>query len=122
MDSTIMNYPLTLNHILERMNILFPTVEVVSRLPDKSYKTRTYGEIYRRARALAEALNKAGYSNGDRIATLCWNHATNFEAYYGIPAAGCIMHTLNLRLGASDIAYIANQMCCCRCSNSSRTR
>ncbi len=108
MKSTIMDYPLTLNHLLERMRILFPTVEVVTRHPDKSYSTQTYGDTYRRARALAEALNKAGYKDGDRIATLCWNHGVHFEAYFGIPAAGCVMHTLNLRLSPHDIAYIAN--------------
>jgi fatty-acyl-CoA synthase len=30
------------------------------------------------------------------------------EAYFGIPAAGGVVHTLNLRLGAPDLAYIVN--------------
>ncbi len=60
MLGTMMNYPLTLVHILERAGKLFPDVEVLSRLPDRSLDRSTYGEVYRRARALAEALQKAG--------------------------------------------------------------
>ena len=41
------------------------------------------------------------------MATLAWNHSTHLECYYGIPAAGGVMHTLNLRLGPADIGYIA---------------
>src|SRR5262245_4131414 len=52
MHSTIMNYPLTLVHILERAKLLFPNVEIVSRRPDKSLHRQTYGDFYRRARAL----------------------------------------------------------------------
>ena len=41
MHSTIMNYPLTLVHFLERANQLFPKVEIVSRKPDKSLHRQT---------------------------------------------------------------------------------
>jgi fatty-acyl-CoA synthase len=37
-----------------------------------------------------------------------WNHYAHLEAYLGIPVAGAVMHTLNLRLAPKDIAYIAN--------------
>ena len=45
---------------------------------------------------------------GDRVATLCWNHHAHLECYFGIPAAGGVMHTLNLRLAADEIGWIAN--------------
>src|SRR5262249_9977060 len=45
---------------------------------------------------------------GDRVATLMWNHSTHLEAYFGIPAAGGVIHTLNLRLHPDELAYIAN--------------
>ncbi|MEO7500887.1 MAG: AMP-binding protein, partial [Casimicrobiaceae bacterium] len=41
-------------------------------------------------------------------ATLCWNHHAHLEAYFGIPAAGGVMHTLNLRLSPDEIGYIAH--------------
>ena len=108
MLGTMMNYPLTLTHILERAGKLFPEVQVLSRLPDRSLHHYTYADVYRRARLLAEALLKAGIRRGDRVATLMWNHYAHLEAYLGIPAAGAVMHTLNLRLSPHDLAYIAN--------------
>ena len=107
MQSTMMNVPLSLNHLLERAGTLFAGNTVVSRLPDKSLRTHTYGEIYRRALALASALQALGLKPGDRVATLCWNHHAHLECYFGIPAAGGVMHTLNLRLAADEIGWIA---------------
>src|SRR3984893_3141800 len=108
MQGTMMNYPITLVHLLERAGKVFPEGEIVSRLPDRSLHRCTYRDFYRRARALAGALQKAGLQRGDRVATLMWNHYAHVEAYFGIPAAGAVTHTLNLRLAAQDIAYIAN--------------
>ena len=107
MKTTMMDMPLSLNMILERAGKLFAGVEVITRRPDRSLHATTYGAVYRRARQLAQALVKAGLKPGDRVATLCWNHATHMEAYFGIPAAGGVVHTLNLRLFPEDIAYIA---------------
>ncbi len=108
MRSTMMDYPLTLVHLLERAGRYFPTTEIVSRLPDRSLHRYTYGDFYSRSRALAAALTRAGMSKGDRVATLMWNHYAHLEAYFGIPVAGGVVHTLNLRLYPDDIAYIAN--------------
>ena len=108
MQGTMMHYPLTLSHSLERAGKYFPDVEIVSRRPDHALHRYTYSDLYRRARALAEALQKAGLKRGDRVATLMWNHHAHLEAYFGIPIAGGVLHTLNLRLAPSEIAYIAN--------------
>jgi fatty-acyl-CoA synthase len=105
---TMMNYPLTLTAILERAGRYFCDVEVVSRLPDKSIHRSTWGEVYGRARQLAECLQSAGLKKGDRVATLMWNHYVHLEAHFGGPAAGGILHALNLRLHPDEIAYIAN--------------
>ncbi len=107
MQSTMMDVPLSLNHLLERAGTLFGGNEIVSRLPDKSLRRHTYGEFYRRTRALASALQKLGLKSGDRVATLCWNHHAHLECYFGIPAAGGVMHTLNLRLSPDEIGWIA---------------
>jgi fatty-acyl-CoA synthase len=108
MDGLMMNYPLTLVHLLERVNQLFGKVEVVSREPDQSIHRYTYADFYRRARRLAGALSKAGLRRGDRVATLMCNHYPHLEAYFGIPACGGVVHTLNLRLHPDELAYIAN--------------
>jgi fatty-acyl-CoA synthase len=108
MQGTMMSYPLTLVHLLERAGKIFPESEIVSRLPDRSLHRHAFADFYRRARALAGALQQAGLQRGDRVATLMWNHYAHLEAYFGIPAAGGVTHTLNLRLAPRDIAYIAN--------------
>jgi len=107
MRGQMMDFPLTLTPILERAGRLFANREICSRMPDKSIHRTTYGDFHRRALALAEALTRAGLQRGDRVATLMWNHAWHLESYFGIPAAGGVLHTLNLRLHPDDIAYIA---------------
>ena len=107
MQTTMMNAPLSLNHLLERAGQIFHGNDIVSRLPDKSLKRHSYAEYYRRTRALAAALLELGLQKGERVATLCWNHHAHLEAYFGIPAAGGVMHTLNLRLSPEEIGWIA---------------
>ncbi|GIW38591.1 MAG: long-chain-fatty-acid--CoA ligase [Meiothermus sp.] len=108
MQSTMMDFPLTLPHLLERAGKLFPKEEIVTRLPDKSLHRYTFGDFYQRSRRLASALQKAGLQKGDRVATLSWNTYAHLEAYFGVPVAGGVLHPLNLRLHPSDIAYIIN--------------
>jgi len=105
--TTMMPVPLSLNRLMEHAGQLFPESEIVSRLPDKSLRRHRYADWYRRTRALAAALKKLGLRKGDRVATLCWNHHAHLECYFGIPAAGGVMHTLNLRLAPDDIGWIA---------------
>ncbi len=107
MHTTMMSVPLSLNHLLDRAGKLFPDNTLVSRRPDKSLVTHTYGQWHRRTRALASALQRLGLKKGDRVATLCWNHHAHLECYFGIPAAGGVTHTLNLRLSPAEIGYIA---------------
>ncbi|MEN9314883.1 MAG: hypothetical protein RIS35_1276 [Pseudomonadota bacterium] len=108
MKSTMMSAQLSLNTVFERAGKMFPQQEIVSRLPDKSFRKHTFAEYYGRTRALAAVLKKLGLRKGDRVATLCWNHHAHLEAYFGIPAAGGVMHTLNLRLSADEIGWIAH--------------
>jgi fatty-acyl-CoA synthase len=108
MLGTMMRYPLTLNCLLERMGQQFAPIEVVARMPGKSVHRTTYGACYRRARALAEMLKKVGLQRGDRVATLMWNQHIHLESYLGVPAAGGVLHTLNLRLAPHELAYIVN--------------
>jgi fatty-acyl-CoA synthase len=107
MRGLMMDFPLT--PILERAGKQNSSIEVVSRRPDGSIARTTYGQIYKRARRLARALELAGMARADRVATLIWNHAGHLECYLGVPVAGGVLHTLNLRLHPRELAYIANQ-------------
>src|SRR5215210_1823121 len=104
----MMDFPLTLPTILRRAETYFRDKEIVTRLPDKSFHRYTYADFGRRARRLAVALTELGLERGDRVATLCWNHYQHLEAYFGVPCAGFVLHTLNLRLHPNDLAFIAN--------------
>lgn len=102
-----MDFQLTLAPILERAATLYPKVQVVSRRPDRSLERITYADMATRARKLSAALIAAGLQPGDRVATLMWNHGVHLEAYFGIPLAGGVLHTLNLRLPPRLLAFIA---------------
>jgi fatty-acyl-CoA synthase len=108
MKSTMMQFPLTLAHILSRAGKLFARSEIVSRLPDKSLHRYRYADFHRRALALGGALQQLGLRRGERVATLMWNHYAHLEAYFAVPCAGGVLHTLNLRLHSDDVAYIVN--------------
>src|SRR5437868_11246210 len=107
-DGLMMDFQLTLPHLLRRSEAFLGNGEIVTRMPDKSLHRTTYRETMGRAKQLAVALQKLGLERGDRVATLCWNHSQHHEAYFGIPCAGFVLHTLNLRLHPSDLAYIAD--------------
>lgn len=107
MKSTMMDFQLTLVPLLDRAAKLFPGVKIVSRMPDRSLQRCTYSDLANRARRLARALIAAGLQRGDRVATLMWNHSVHLEAYFGIPLAGGVVHTLNLRLAPTQLALIA---------------
>ena len=108
LQGQMMDFPLTLTHFLERARTMFPRSEVVSRRPDRSLHRYTYADFYRRTCRLANVLAKLGVEPGDRVATLCWNHNQHLEAYFAAPAMGAVVHTLNLRLHPSELAYIAS--------------
>ena len=108
MRGTMMDFPLTLPAILERSGKLFHRVAIVSRRPDCSIRRTTYGAFYRRARRLADAMTKLGLRPGDRVASMMWNHSGHLEAFFGVPCAGGILHTLNLRLHPHELATIIN--------------
>jgi fatty-acyl-CoA synthase len=107
MLSTMMDYPLVLDRILDRAAAVFPRVELVSRRPDRSLARHTYTDLHKRAYALAAGLQRSGLREGDRVATLMWNHHAHLEAYFGVPLAGGVYHTLNLRLSPDELTGIA---------------
>jgi fatty-acyl-CoA synthase len=108
MDALMMETPLTLATIFDRAGRYFGKAELVSRRPDKSLDRTTYGQFHARAQKLANALRRLGLRQGDRVATLAWNHSRHLEAYFAVPLAGGVLHTLNPRLSGADLAYIMN--------------
>lgn len=106
-DATMMDFPLTTQMIMRRGARLFGDSSV-STFDGSDLKRKSFAEVADRAARLATALRMIGIRPGEAVATLCWNTHAHLEAYLAVPAMGCVLHTLNLRLFPDQIAYIAN--------------
>jgi fatty-acyl-CoA synthase len=107
MQGLMMDYPLTLQHVLDRAVRLFRRKEIVT-VTDGEPHRYTYEAWGERVAKLAHALKLAGVRDDDRIATFGWNTYRHFELYFAIPCIGAVLHTLNIRLFAEQIVYIIN--------------
>ncbi|MBV0924579.1 long-chain fatty acid--CoA ligase [Halomicroarcula limicola] len=97
--------PQTLRPFLWRAAQLYPETEVVSRTHD-GITRYDYGTYADRVAQLANALDAAGYGDGERLGTFCWNHHRHFETYFGIPGMGAQLHTINPLLPDKHVQYI----------------
>ena len=66
----------------------------------------TYAEMLARCRRLASALAAAGVGPGDTVAVLAPNIPEMLEAHYGVPMAGAVLLTINIRLDAPAVGFI----------------
>ncbi len=105
MHGLMMDYPLTLTHMLERSAKLFPTKEIASRMPDGMHRY-SYADFHARVHKVARILDRLGVQPGDRIGSLCWNSFRHLELYFAVPCFGAVLHTLNLRLPSDQLTYI----------------
>lgn len=65
----------------------------------------TYEEFMKRVYATARGLVKLGVKKGDKVAVLDWDSMRYLEAYYAIPLAGGVLHTVNIRYPPDLIFY-----------------
>jgi fatty-acyl-CoA synthase len=70
--------------------------------------TFTYAQFLERCLRLGSALRRMGVAEGGRVAVLAPNSHVLLEAHYGVPFAGAVLVALNVRLTASDLAYIVS--------------
>ncbi len=104
----MMDYPLTLDCILEHANRMYPHKKIKTKLPDGSLHEYRYADLYQRVKRLGNLLESLGVETGDRVATFAWNSFEHLEFYFGIPGAGAVCHTLNIRLSPEQLVYIIN--------------
>jgi fatty-acyl-CoA synthase len=102
------DWPLLVHKIIDHAALYHGDREVVTRSVEGPIHRTNYREIRRRARRVASALERLGLEPGDRIATLGTNTWRHLEAWYGIAGMGGVYHTLNPRLFADQLVYIAN--------------
>jgi fatty-acyl-CoA synthase len=108
MRGLMMDYPLTIDRILEHANRMYPHKRISTRLPDSSMHRYTYADLYKRVKRLCNVLVGLGVQPGDRVATFAWNNYQHLELYYAVPCAGAVCHTLNIRLSLEQLAYVTN--------------
>ncbi|RED45770.1 acyl-CoA synthetase [Aestuariispira insulae] len=101
--------PTPANHVpLSPLSFLKRTKDVY---PDRTaliYGTRRYSwaECYQRCVRLSGALKKHGVGKGDVVSLFAANTPELFEAHFGVPMAGAVLNTINIRLDADTVAYI----------------
>lgn len=66
--------------------------------------TLSYGELERRAAALAVSFRAAGYTSGDRIATLTGNSSDHVVVFFACAKAGLVLVPLSWRLAPKELA------------------
>ena len=106
LNGLMMDYPLTLDVILDHARRMTPQKTIKTQLPDGSWHEYTYADFYRRVKRLGNVLETLGIEAGDRVATFAWNSFEHLELYFGIPGAGAVCHTLNIRLSHEQLKTI----------------
>jgi acyl-CoA synthetase (AMP-forming)/AMP-acid ligase II len=104
----MMSQPLLISTIIEFAARHYATSEIVSQRVEGDLHRYTFRDCHRRAKRLANALLGLGVRPGERVATLAWNGYRHLEAYYGVSGSGAVLHTVNPRLHAEQLAYICN--------------
>ncbi|MEU4673635.1 long-chain fatty acid--CoA ligase [Amycolatopsis sp. NPDC023774] len=95
--------PLTIAHILERAERLYAHKHVTTAGGERL----TYAEVAGHARRLATALDSLGVAAGARVATFASNSRRHLELYLAVPATKRVLHSINIRLSAEHLEYIA---------------
>ncbi|MCX4828211.1 long-chain fatty acid--CoA ligase [Streptomyces sp. NBC_00006] len=109
MLSTMQDVPLTVTRILQHGARVHGSSQITTWTGEAEPHRRSFREAAERANQLANALrDELGVREDDRVATLMWNNAEHVEAYFAVPCMGAILHTLNLRLPAEQLAWIVN--------------
>jgi fatty-acyl-CoA synthase len=95
----------TMRPLLWRAANFYPNKQIVSRTHTGENRYN-YSSYSNRVNRLAHALTEYGIQQGDRVATLSWNHHKHFETYFSVPLIGAQLHTINPLLSSEQIQYI----------------
>jgi 3-(methylthio)propionyl---CoA ligase len=100
--------PLLISSLITHAERHHGSTEIVSRRVEGDIHRSSWGQIARRARQVANALDSLHLAFGDRVATLAWNGYRHLELYFGVSGTGRVLHTLNPRLHPEQLAWIVN--------------
>jgi len=102
------DHPLLISTLIDHAAKNHPEGEIVSRRVEGDLHRTNYGQVARRSKQVAGALDRLGLAFSDRVATLAWNGYRHLELYFGVTGSGRVVHTINPRLLPEQIAWIAN--------------
>ena len=103
LDKNPANYvPLSPLTFIERAAAVYPNHTAVVH----GQRRYTWAESFTRARQLASALWQRGIGLGDTVTVMAYNTPEMFEAHFGVPVTGAVLHSLNTRLDAKTIAFM----------------
>ena len=97
------------NHVpLTPISFLRRTASVYPDRLAVAYGERRYSwrQTLERCRRLAAALTAVGVGRGDTVAVMAPNVPEMFEAHFGVPMAGAVLNTINIRLDPAMIAFV----------------
>ena len=100
------HHPLLISSLLDHAAQAHQGAQIVSLMPGAPAHRCGYADIARRARQLAQALRALGIREGNRVGTMAWNGHRHMELFFGVSGMGAVLHTVNPRLFAEQIAYI----------------
>src|SRR5574338_312450 len=100
--------PLRIMRILDHAEREHGSREIVAARADGSTVRTDWARLAHDARRMAQALERAGVTPGDRVATLAMNHDRHLTAWFGVVGMGGVLHTLNPRLFDDQLTYIVN--------------
>jgi acyl-CoA synthetase (AMP-forming)/AMP-acid ligase II len=100
--------PLLISSLIDFAERHHGDTEIVSRRVEGDIHRYTWRDVAQRARQVANALDGMNLLFSDRVATLAWNGYRHLELYFGVSGSGRVLHTINPRLPADQIAWIAN--------------
>jgi fatty-acyl-CoA synthase len=104
----MMQQPLLVSALLRHAERHHGAQQIVSRRVEGDVHRYAFADMAARARRLARALDRLGVGADARVGTLAWNGHRHMELYFGVSGSGRVLHTLNPRLHADQLAYIAN--------------
>ena len=104
----MMKQPLLISTQIEFASRFHRDVAIVTRSVEGPIRRSSWGEIARRARKLANALQRLGVRPGDRVATIAWNTDRHLETYFAVSSMGAVLHTINPRLPLDQLRYVVD--------------
>jgi fatty-acyl-CoA synthase len=101
------DYQLTIPAIARRLDSCYGDREVITLREDGPAHS-TYSQVSERVARLTRVLEHLGVQPGERVGTFAWNNQRHLELYLAVPSIGAVLHTVNVRLFAEQIAYVIN--------------